>query len=397
MNPIVFLALTSHGNAPYLMVTRLARALGNVRVVIPDYYGNSQHKILKEELPECKHLVYLSREMGKILSPLLLDGSLNSSFAEFGSRIANPSNPQGVDQIENSLGKLLMDGIPATSLDGLDTTRYQLKDFAGVLNTTLPVRVNLPLHVFFFTAWMSDLYGALPPGDDTAASHKTHEMLAPYASLWKRVEDTYTHAFIPRIHAFSYREQPISRVVHTPPLAFKRKVVNQLPGKSLLFIPSGTRTDVHVLNRLAVEMSVNYQRLVLGHLRDHGDFPAQMFKRVNASTFGDASLTGVIARGGWGTIWECLANEKPLGVPRLTFADDPEMGHSQATISHTGLGKIVDESLLPFLKDESLADIKKHIQQIRAEDRRQFGSWADDGIGFIAHTLQSQLPGLTAI
>jgi hypothetical protein len=395
MNPPVFLALTSHGNAPYLMVTRLARALGNARVLIPDYYGNTQHKILKEELPECQHLVYLSRELGEILSPLLLDGSQNSSFAEFGSRVANPANPQGVDQIENALGKLLVDGIPATSLDGLDKTRYLLKDFTGVLNTTLPLRVNIPLHVFFFTAWMSELYGTLPPGDDSTASRKTHEMLAPYASLWRRAEAAYTHAFIPRIHAFSYREQPIPRVIHTPPLAFRRPVIQQLTGKSILFIPSGTRTDVHHLNRLAVETTADYQRLVLGHLRDHGDFPSHVFKRVNASSFGDEHLTGVIARGGWGTIWECLANEKPLAVPRLTFADDPEMGHTQAAIMHTGLGRIMDDSILPFLADESLSEIKQRIQQIRAEDKRHFASWADDGIGFIAHTLRSHMPELS--
>ena len=55
MNPPALLALTSHGNAPYLMAARLARALGNIRVVIPDYYGDPQRKILREELPGCRN------------------------------------------------------------------------------------------------------------------------------------------------------------------------------------------------------------------------------------------------------------------------------------------------------------------------------------------------------
>ncbi len=84
MTPPVLLALTSHGNAPYLMATRLARALGNVRVVIPDYYGNPQRKILMEELPGCESQVYLSRELGKLLMPLLLDANSETSFSEFG-------------------------------------------------------------------------------------------------------------------------------------------------------------------------------------------------------------------------------------------------------------------------------------------------------------------------
>jgi hypothetical protein len=71
------------------------------------------------------------------------------------------------------------------------------------------------------------------------------------------------------------------------------------------------------------------------------------------------------------------------------------MGHTQAAILHTGLGRILDDSILPFLADESLSEIKQRIQQIRAEDKRQFASWADDGIGFIAHTLRSHIPELS--
>ncbi len=392
MKPPVLLALTSHGNAPYLMVTRLARALGNVQVVIPDYYGDPQRKILMEEMPGCESQVYLSRELGELLSPLLLEGESGKSFSEFGENLADPANPKSITAIENSLGALLRNGFAAISMDGRSSSRFSLSDFAGVLNTTLPLRVNLPVHVFFFTAWMSDLYGILPQGDVSKESKEALEKLETFADLWRRVESTYSHSFIPRIHALSYRKDKIKGVIHTPPLAFKRPIVNKLQQKSILFIPSGTRTDVHSLNRLAKQLPERYHRLVLGHLRNHGDFSAEQFSRVNGSVFGDTNLSGVVARGGWGTIWECLANIKPLAVSRMTYAEDPEMGHTQVTLEKVGLGLVVDGSILPFLEPDRLQQISQSIQQVREEDKQIFGSWADDGIGFIAHTLRSLLP-----
>ena len=324
--------------------------------------------------------------------PLLLDGSRDLSFSEFGKTLADPTNPNGIIAIENSLGEMLRDGFAAESLDGRSRTRFSLSDFSGILNTTLPLRVNLPVHVFFFTAWMSDLYGIIPEGDLSEESVIAQEKLKPFADLWRRVEFTYTHAFIPRIHAFSYCKDKIKDVISTPPLAFKRPIVNQLKQRSILFIPSGTRTDVHSLNHLAAQTPENYERLVLGHLRNHGDFSASRFARVNASVFGDPSLSGVVARGGWGTIWECLANIKPLAVPRMSYAEDPEMGHTQVTLDKTGLGMVLDGSILPFLESDRLQQISQSIQQVREEDKRIFGSWADDGIGFIAHSLRTQLP-----
>ncbi len=171
--------------------------------------------------------------------------------------LADPTNPNGITAIENSLGEMLRVGFVAESLDGNSHNRFSLSDFAGVLNSTLPLRVNLPVHIFFFTAWMSDLYGIIPDGDVSIESQMAQEKLKPFTDLWRRAESTYTHSFIPRIHAFRYCKDKIKDVIHTPPLAFKRPIVNQLKQRSILFIPSGTRTDVHSLNHLAAQSPVD--------------------------------------------------------------------------------------------------------------------------------------------
>jgi hypothetical protein len=68
------------------------------------------------------------------------------------------------------------------------------------------------------------------------------------------------------------------------------------------------------------------------------------------------------------------------------------MGHTQVTLEKTGLGMVLEGSILPFLEDGRLQQITESIRQVRDEDKRIFGSWADDGIGFIAHSLRNQLP-----
>ncbi len=124
MNTPALLAITSHGNAPYLMASRFAKALGNNPVVIPHYYGDAQISILRDEIPEMSGRIYLSTELGELFKPLLLDAEKELSFSEFGALLARDDNPFSARAIENKLAKVLEEGIPATSLDGVDHKRF---------------------------------------------------------------------------------------------------------------------------------------------------------------------------------------------------------------------------------------------------------------------------------
>ena len=156
------LAITSHGNAPYLMAARVARALQNRPVVLPLYYGETQKRILREEIQTNHDRIFLSSALGELLAPLLLDVKNGTSFAVFAHNLADPKNPQGVMAIENRLNDFLKSGIPAEALDGSTSRIFKKEDFAGVLISALPVRVNLPHKYFFFTALLSRLYGTAP-------------------------------------------------------------------------------------------------------------------------------------------------------------------------------------------------------------------------------------------
>jgi hypothetical protein len=307
------------------------------------------------------------------------------SFAQFGAQIANPGNPLGAQALETKLGIMLKDGIPAESLDGTKRQRFCVKDLAAVINTAQPVRVNLPLSYFFFTAKMSDLYRLIPEGDISKETQKTAGELKPYSALWKKVEESFDCEFIPRINAFSYlSDHHDEKVIHTPPFAFKREPVNLLDRKSILFVPSGTRTDLPKLRQIAETIPQEYDCLVLGRNGMNGDFPTEKFRYVGAKVYSDPLLVGVISRGGWGTIWECLANNKPSALARTTFIEDPEMGHTQKTMAHLGLSAIIDDSSSAFFKENTIKEIMNAIKFERENDIQGFGSHANDGYGYIA-------------
>lgn len=395
MNSRALLALTSHGNAPYLMAARFAKALGNIPIVIPHYYHGIQSAILLEEIPESAGQIFLSKELGDLLRPLLWDASIPASFAQFGSWLANPQNPRGANALENQLDQMLKDGIAAESLDGTIRRRFYQKDLSAVINTAQPLRVNLPRSYFFFTAKMSDLYGLVPEGDLSEETHKTADDLKPYSEIWKKVEESFDCAFIPRINAFSYRSgQSADHVIHTPPFAFRRELVHTLERKSILFVPSGTRTDIIKLRRIAESIPANYDLLVLGKIGMNGDFPEEQFGFVGAKVYSDPLLAGVISRGGWGTIWECLANQKPSAMVRTTFGEDPEMGHTQRTMEQLGLASILNDSYDGVFEEKSTEGILSAMQQIGKEDIHYFGSYADDGYGYIAKKIHD-IHGLT--
>lgn len=388
MTSQALLGITSHGNAPYLMATRFARALGEYPIVIPHYYGDIQTSILSEEIPEMSRKIYLSREMGELFRPLLLDAGNGLSFSEFGAKLARDNHPFSARAIENKFNSILNEGLPAVSLDGVDSRVFRKSDFAAVINTTLPIRVDLPKSYFFFTARMSELYGSAPEGDDSPDTRKAVADLTSYAKLWKEVEETFDCEFIPRINAFSYRpNQSDSKVIHTPPFAFKRPEVHLLERECYLFVPSGTRTDIQKLHQIADTIPPEYDRLVLGSKGFNGDFPGNRYGYVGANVFGDPKLKGVISRGGWGTLWECLANSKPAALARTTYIEDPEMGHTQKAIAELGLAAIIDGSPRPFFESSTREAIITAMKREREEDLKEFGDYADDGYGFIASKI----------
>jgi hypothetical protein len=391
MKPTALLALTGHGNAPYLMAARFTQALGDHAVVIPWYYGQPQANILLEEAPQMRERIYLSTKLGELFAPLLLEAGAGKPFAHFGARLARLDSPHGAPAIENRLAAMLTDGIPAEPLTGEPARIFKAADFAAAVNTTLPVRVNFARTFFFFTARMSRLYGTAPGGEPDPQTTLAVSELQPYANLWREVEATFSAAFTPRIHALSGSCQTgLDDTILTPPLAFKRPKVSRLTRPGVLFVPSGTRTDKAKLHRAADALPAGFQPLVLGSGGSHPDYPPERFTCVAAEIYGDPLLQAVVSRGGWGTQWECLVNQVPSALVSTNFVEDPEIGHTQHALQQLGLAAVVDESLADFLDAGNLQAYRSRLAAEQQQDLQLFGKLAEDGFAYMAEQIHSR-------
>jgi hypothetical protein len=385
------LAITSHGNAPYLMAARLAQALGSRTVLIPDYYGEVQRRIMRDELGCAIQNIYLSKELGDLMRPLLLDKSTGLSFVDFASNLADDTHPRGIASVEAALNRMLHEGIPAESLDGSRQRVFRAADFDLAVNMAEPLLVDLPHQVFVFTGLLSRIYGTLPPGVNDSESLAVVEKLQPFARKWARCEKGCDVRFVPRIHACSYDPKPLPGVTPIAPLAGRRTPAHIVDRPGVLFSPSGTGTDAAKLTHLACSLSTGQQAFVLAGGQAETDFIQAGALPVCGSAYADSKIHWVAARGGWGTIWECLQNEKPPVLVRTTFIEDPEMGHTQASLKKLGLARIYSGDGDDLPSTAEVDRIRERIHAERAIDRAAFGDLADDGYACLAQKLNEYL------
>jgi hypothetical protein len=275
----------------------------------------------------------------------------------------------------------------------LDDSRSRIfsgSDFSFVLNITLPIRTRIRPVISLFTGVMSKVYGTAAEEHPSADDLRFIEETRPYAELWEEVEDQFDLAFIPRIHTLSHSGKTLPGVLLTPPLAVPEpEPADPMDRQSVLILPSGTRTDISRLRKMAETVPADrFDLVTLNGIRKETDFPAPQFKRVKPDIYGDSMLTGVISRGGWGTMWQCMVNLKPIGVVTSTLRDDPEMAHTIATLRATGLGVELRNSALDLLNQPVLSRIKDRLTAMQAEDRQIFGSDALDGYGFVAKEIE---------
>lgn len=393
MTAPVILALTSHGNAPYLMTANLAERLGADAVVIPQYYGSTQKQILLENAGRFAGHIFLSPEIGDLFRPLLLEEQPGRRFIHLAQNAVDPTNPHNAWTIEENLVRLFERGITVPSLDGTQTRTFRWADFTLTLNITLPLRVPIRPVVSLFTAVMSHVYSTPPSDHPTSSEIRFLKETQAFAGLWERAEEQFELAFIPRIHALSHTDTTETNVILTPPLAAPEIAIpTQTDRPAVLILPSGTRTDITRLRAISDTVpNDRYNLVTLNGLRKEADFPAPRFKRVKPGVFGDQNLVGVFSRGGWGTIWQCMVNTKPIGVVISSLEDDPEMAHTIATLRMTGLGVELRNSAMDLLDEPVLARVLDQMTAMQAEDQRIFGSDALDGFGFVAKEIQRRL------
>ena len=353
------LILPAHGHAPYLLGVRLLQNVAD-EICLPDYYGDTQRKILLEEFPADADRIFLSGELGLLLKPLLLDQALTPDVDSF-SRSVNLN----VRQISADLESMCRDGVEAISLSG---AKKNFHGFNFALNTGLPVFSPVKQTFFAFVGKMSAIYECSPYQSPDISS---------LAKLWKEIEFAFEKIFVPRLNSLAYLEYDETGLTFTPPFARPYPLDNEsIPGNTTLVIASGTGLDVEKLLQLTASYPANYVTL--------NDSPAQVpFARVPSAAWGNPHIVAVLARSGFGSIWQAMVNQKPIGVVRPNPKDDPDVFHNAQVVEWAGIGTILEDDMKSLLDalPSFLSNIKKHLKL----DKEEFGTM--DGIEYTSAEL----------
>lgn len=357
------LILPAHGNAPYLLGARLLRNVA-ADICIPDYYGETQRHILLEEFPADADRIFLSGELGSLLKPLLLDQALTPDIDSF-SRSVN----QNVQRISTDLESMRRDGVDAVSLIGI---KKKFHGFNFCLNTGLPVFSPVKQTFFAFVGKMSAIYECSP--------YQSPDIKA-LAEIWKRVESAFEKMFVPRLNSLAYLKYDETGITFTPPFARPYPIDNEnIPGNTTLVVVSGTGLDVEKLLQLTSSHPANYVTL--------NDSPAQvLFERVPSTSWGNPNIVAVLARSGFGSIWQAMVNQKPIGVVRPRPQDDPEVFHNAKTVEWSGIGVMINDDIHAFFG--SLSRLRAVIQKHLELDKQTFGT--NNGIEFASQHLMQAL------
>jgi len=118
------------------------------------------------------------------------------------------------------------------------------------------------------------------------------------------------------------------------------------------------------------------------------DSPTQVpFDRIPSTSWGNPNIVAVLARSGFGSIWQALVNQKPIGVIRPRPQDDPEVFHNAKVVEWAGIGTILDDDMKPLL--EALPSFLSNIQRHLKLDDDMFGTM--DGIEYTSAEIKRSI------
>jgi hypothetical protein len=342
------LVLPAHGHAPYLLGVRLLKNVAD-EILLPDFYGATQQRILREEFPADADRIFLSPQLGALLKPLLLDQAFTPDVDSFSRSVR-----ENFATTSRALDTLCRDGIPAVSLHN-QPKKFSRFDLA--LNTGLPVLSPLRPVFFAFVGRMSAIYELSPY---QSADIRT------LAETWKLIEATFACMYVPRLNSLSYLDYDPSGITFTPPFArpYPRDDT-AIPHGATLVIASGTGLDVEKLLQLAASHPADYVTF-------SGSPECVPFARVPSAVWGNGSLSAVLARSGFGSIWQAQVNQKPIGVVRPHPQDDPEVFHNAKAVEWSGIGAALDESVMPLV--DGLARFSENLKAQMEIDLGMFGT-----------------------
>ncbi len=352
----VVAAYCSHGHAPYILAAAVGKQMGNVIVPYFEEYRN-QCEILRYWVGSDR--VYLDANLGELLSRV----SFKGDYRDFIFR-----NVRYGKDIREEIRSYEESGFDTFSLDGkkrhFDMANVRLS--LGARNLPFPERTY-----YIFPALGSETAERCP--------YEVKDREA-FIEIVRREEEKYRAILIPEANTFSYTtRQRMPMEVSVPPLALAFSSDEVLEADGVYYSLSGTGSG---LNREVIKAVEAAQRLNLVVYKPK-ELELQYGIDAGAKAMLDSHVIAVIARAGFGTLWNLQVAERPIIAPEFKEGDDPEVYHNNKTVTALGLGVVFDsfdEDVLrnAMRKPVCISALNRHIVE-------KYGSL--DGIEYAASII----------
>lgn len=348
------------GNAPYLIAVGIAKELG-VPVIVNKFFRFGEYiqaKVLRKRFGNDPD-IFIDEGSGRILSKIEFSGKYDD-FVKRNVRYGEEARRELKDYIR---------GFEAVSLAGERREFRNPEIRMSVWARFVPDPEN--------TYYVS---GALTSEIAKRAPTKVKQIDA-FIRYMRSEEKRYKRIFIPETATFSYMKlRKLPQQVSTPPLA-SRLVNRQRIARKFLYYNLSGATGALDRNTITAAEESGYQLYRSPEARGPG-LPA------HPSIIFNDRCQGVVARAGWGTLWECQLAGVPILTPAFGRNEDPEIYHNHKTIEKFRLGVIYDKGLTPG-DIERAAAMRQSIRELNRRLEKKFGTL--DGYKFVARNMKESI------
>lgn len=323
-----------HGNEPYilgaLVADALAKLLGDVKIIMPLFYGDRQKGILAEQ-----HL----------RTPILFDEKLGSLYKK----------------ILFSKGRYAehLDDMNAHRSEVEENVRSHLEQYGIDLELTIASRITSTAPSFYiFPYIISELLERTLKHPELAVSFGTERLRMLHTAM-ETVDKKHSRFFVPSYHTFSFdtTRELFPNEVATPPLKpLPPPDTREIPEQSVYCIVSGADAERHSLIERARALEAEGKTVF---------FPqwsrVDGFKTAPPEIITNKNITKVIARAGWGTMWMCQQAGKAFEALPYTPGDDPEIFFNLETLDTTSLQQATNEQREHFTSMDGITFVAQAI------------------------------------
>lgn len=340
-----FLGITAvHGFEPEILVVGIARyanrrledhGTSSKPIVLPRIYGDRLEEVLKDEFSDYLDNIYLSDELAQILQRTEFTPA---GYQDHLNRVASNQ-----EDVARSLQELLSKPFKATSLSGNEITIYPDQK-AIELNTGANVTASEEAH-FIFPIKLSDLLRYIESIPELSDTYDP-DTLIRVRRIAAQIESKYKTAQITDHHSLTFSDtlkpDDVIFIPHLKDPKTPKQIIDVSNENGGIYMNvSGGGMGVAAAQVQARALAERgFAILAPGWMRLNYATPAGPDALYLRKPDGTSYIRAVVLRPGYGSIWNAIEAEIPMGLLPADKYESPEMMANESSIVSTRFGRV---------------------------------------------------------